>query len=119
MGREKNFPVGSPEFDEKEEALVKALYEASDGTYSSYTLHMKLNPAVPMGTEEAGKSFGDVRDTTERLIARSLVTGKRLTGADGVYFEKLKLTPKGEKKAIESKNRLRQVTVRRVGDPED
>ena len=28
-------------------------------------------------------------------------------GANGVYFERFKLTSKGERKAIESKNRIR------------
>jgi hypothetical protein len=33
------------------------------------------------------------RDATEVLIAKGLVRGERLKGADGIYFNDLKLTP--------------------------
>ena len=34
--------------------------------------------------------------------------GKRLTGADGVYFSKLRLTPKGEQAAIRQRRRAEE-----------
>ncbi len=84
--------------------MLKALYEVSDGTYNTYALAQKLNPTARPSGEEAHAAFESARDTTEKLIEKGLVRGKRLTGADGVYFEGLKLTPKGERKAIEVKN---------------
>ncbi len=77
------------------------MYEVENGTYTSYTLAEKLNPAVEQGTPRAVIAFAETREATERLIVRGLVRGERLTGADGVYFNKLKLTPKGERMAIQ------------------
>ena len=54
-----------------------------------------------MGTPPFGVAFAETRDATERLIARGLVRGKRFSGADGIYFNELKLTPKGERMAIQ------------------
>jgi hypothetical protein len=88
-------------FDDKESAVLLALYEVADGTYTSYTLAWKLNPTVQVGTPPAAAAFAQTRDATERLIARGLMRGKRSTGADGVYFDKLKLTAKGEQTAIQ------------------
>src|SRR5258707_7376957 len=88
-----------PVFDDKESAVLLALYEVADGTYTSYTLAWKLNPAAQVGTPTAAAAFAETRDATERLIVRGLVRGKRSTGADGVYFDKLKLTTKGEQNA--------------------
>ena len=90
-----------PVFDDKESAVLLALYEVVDGTYTSYTLAWKLNPTVQVGTPPAAAAFAKTRDATERLIARGLVGGKRSSGADGVYFNKLKLTAKGQQTAIQ------------------
>jgi len=89
-----------PVFDEKEGAILSAMCEVPNGTYDSYTLTWKLNPAVQAGTPPAGAAFGQTREATERLIVRGLLRGERLAGADGVYFKNLKLTPKGEQAAI-------------------
>jgi len=35
-----------PVFDDKESAVLLALYEVANGTYTSYTLAWKLNPTV-------------------------------------------------------------------------
>jgi hypothetical protein len=96
MARNEVIKVGSAEFDEKEEAVLAALYEVSDGSYSTYSLATRLNPGAE--DEEAEKAFEDVRATTEGLIAKGIIRGERLTGANGVYFERFKLTPKGERK---------------------
>ncbi len=89
-----------PVFDEKESAILLAMYEEANGFYDSYTLAWKLNPQVNVGTPEAETAFKGTRDATERLIERGFVRGERLKEADGVYFKELKLTPKGEQTAI-------------------
>ncbi len=118
-GKQESFTVETNEFDEKEKAVLKALYEASDGTYSSYSLAQKLNPAADPGADDGRIAFENVRETTEGLIMRGLVRGReRHTGADGVYFDKLELKPKGERRAIEAKRSI-TVTVRIIGQPEE
>lgn len=92
-----------PVFDDKESAILLAMYEVENGTYTSHTLAEKLNPTVQQGTPPAAIAFAETREATERLIVRGLVHGKRLTGADGVYFNKLKLTSKGERMAIQQR----------------
>jgi hypothetical protein len=88
-------------FDDKEGAILNVLYEIGSGTHTSYTLARHLNPTVQMSTPAAGVAFSETRSATERLIARGLVRGERFSGADGVYFNELKLTPKGERTAIQ------------------
>ena len=117
MARDEVIKVGSAEFNEKEEAVLAALYGVSDGSYNTYSLATRLNPGAE--GEEAAKAFEEVRATTEGLIAKGIMRGERMSGANGVYFERFKLTPKGERKAIESKNRLRTVTVRAIGQPKE
>lgn len=90
-----------PVFDDKESAILLAMYEVENGTYSTYTLAETLNPTVQGGTPPASPAFAETPDATERLIARGLMTGKRLKGANGVYFNNLKLTAKGERMAIQ------------------
>ena len=70
-----------PVFDGKESAILLAMYEVKNGTYTSYTLAWKLNPTVTAGTPPAGKAFAETRDATERLIVRGLVRGERYPGA--------------------------------------
>ena len=89
-----------PVFDDKESAILLAMYEEANGYYESYALAWKLNPEVKVSTPEAEAAFKETRDATERLIERGFVRGERLKGADGVYFKELKLTPKGEQTAI-------------------
>ena len=89
-----------PVFDDKESAILLAMYEEANGYYDSYALAWKLNPEVKVNTPEAETAFKETREATERLIERGFVRGERLKGADGVYFKELKLTPKGEQTAI-------------------
>ena len=96
-------------FADKEAAVLLAMYEAENGTYDSYSLTWKLNPTVENGTPPALVAFTETRDATERLILHSLVRGNRLTGADGVYFNNLNLTPKGEKMAIKQKKSVKDL----------
>jgi hypothetical protein len=92
-----------PVFDEKESAILLAMYEVANGAYTSFSLSTKLNPTVKLGTPAAGVAFEETRAATERLIVKGLVSGERLRGASGVYFNALKLTPKGERSAIEER----------------
>jgi hypothetical protein len=92
-----------PAFDSKESAILLTMYEVENGTYTSYSLATRLNPTVKSGTPESGVAFGETRDATERLIVKGLVSGERLRGANGVYFNALRLTPKGERAAIEER----------------
>ena len=96
----------SPVFDEKESAILLAMYEEANGYYTSYTLAWKLNPTVKVSTPEAETAFKGTRDATERLIERGFVRGERFKGADGVYFNELKLTPKGEQTAISHRKQV-------------
>lgn len=100
-----------PAFDGKETAILIAMYEVENGTYTSYSLAWKLNPAVQIGTPPAEVAFVQTRDATERLIVRGLVRGERFTGADGVYFNKLRLTPKGEQMAIQQRKNAEETTI--------
>jgi len=95
-------------FDAKETAILIAMNQVANGTYDSYTLAWKLNPTVQVGTPSAAAVFAETRDATQRLIARDLVRGGRLTGADGVYYKKLKLTTKGERTAIQQQELIQQ-----------
>lgn len=94
-----------PVFDERESAILFAMYEEANGYYDSYTLAWKLNPTVRVSTPEAEAAFTGTRDATERLIERGFVRGERLKGADGVYFKELKLTPKGEQMATQQRKK--------------
>jgi hypothetical protein len=93
-----------PVSDDKETAILFAMYDVPSGTCDSYSLTWKLNPTVENGTPHAGVAFAETRDATERLIARGLACGERLTANyDGVYFKKLKLTSKGQRAAIQQR----------------
>ncbi|MFZ0761734.1 MAG: hypothetical protein WAM69_17450 [Candidatus Sulfotelmatobacter sp.] len=89
-----------PVFDNKESAVLLAMYEEANGYYDSYSLAWKMNPEVKMSTPEAETAFKVTCDATERLIERGFVRGERLKRADGVHFKELKLTPKGKQTAI-------------------
>jgi hypothetical protein len=96
----------SPAFKGKESAVLIELYEEPNASYSTYTLTQKLNPTIPMSTPEYESAFNNTREAIEELVVQSLAQGKRLKGANGVYFDELKLTSKGEKAAIEEKRRV-------------
>jgi len=90
-----------PVYDDREVAILKALYEDPDFHFNSYSLAKVLYPDAPVSTPEAGEAFTTTRDATAKLIERGLVRSKeRHKGADGVYFEGLKLTAKGQTEAI-------------------
>jgi hypothetical protein len=100
----KNF---RPTFDDRESAVLLELYGSANGTHTSYTLAWKLNPTVKVPSPEALTAFTETRDATERLIAKGLVGSKeRSPGADGIYFNGLRLTSKGQKAAIQHKEEV-------------
>lgn len=102
----------SPTFDDKETAILIAIYDDANHTHTSYTLGWRLNPTVVMDTPPAGIAFAETQDATERLIDRGLVSGReRHTGADGVYFNKLKLTAKAVRTAIQQRNTAKDKKV--------
>jgi hypothetical protein len=89
-------------FDKTEGAILNALYEAPNGAHTSYSLATQLYPDAKISTPEALAAFVETRAGTERLMVRGIVDAKeRNSGADGVYFNKLRLTKKGEKAAIQ------------------
>ena len=96
----------SPAFKGKESAALIALYEEADASYSTYALTQRLNPTTPMSTPEYETAFNNTRDAIEELVFQGLAQGKRLKGANGVYFDELKLTSKGERAAIQEKRRI-------------
>jgi len=95
-----------PAFEKTQSSILIALYENPSQSYTSYTLARTLNPTTEMGTPDAGIAFTNTREATEELIVKGLVRGKRLKGADGIYFNDLKLTPKGERVAIQERKRI-------------
>lgn len=97
------------EFDDSEGRILDAMYEAANGTYDSYTLARRIDTTTQSGTEEPLKAFTEFRDATERLIMRGYVRGQRASGADGVYFKKLRLTPKGERAAIQQRKEAEEL----------
>ncbi len=53
--------------------------------------------------EDEKPTFSNTQKTIEGLIELGTIKGDRNRGADGVYYEALKLTPKGEAQAIRCK----------------
>jgi hypothetical protein len=108
----------SPAFKGKESAALIELYEEPNASYSTYTLTQRLNPTTPISTPEYEAAFNNTRDAIEELVFQGLAQGKRLKGANGVYFDELELTSKGERAAIEEKRR-RAGLEKALSDVED
>lgn len=95
-----------PSNNKAERAVLFALYESPDG----------LN--VSELGEHTESKYAETLEATEQLIARGYVRGKRQKALDGsIYFDKLKLTPSGERVALKEKHAARtfDVTVTDVG----
>lgn len=99
-------PKPPPAFSDKESAILVVLYEEPQANYSSYTLTQRLNPTVRLNTPEYREAFAQIRDATEELIVQGRIRGKRFNNPDGVYFEALALTNKGEQTAIQERRRI-------------
>ena len=96
-------PRPEPEFGSTEGDVLIAIYDWPDEPFSTYTLTQKLNPTLQISTPEFYAAFAHVGSAIEGQIVRGLIRGKRSTSADGVFFENLKLTDKGERAAIQER----------------
>ena len=79
--------------------ILIALYEWPGVTISSHTLTQGLNPNLEITAPEYRTAFAHVSSIIEKHIG-GLIRGKRSRDADGVFFNNLKLTSKGERAAI-------------------
>src|ERR1035438_2004950 len=98
-------PRPKPEFDGTEGDILIAIYERPDVPFSSYTLTQRLNPNLQITSPEYSTAFAHVSSVIEEHIAHGLIRGKRSKSADGVFFNNLKLTYKGEQAAIQERKR--------------
>ena len=98
-------PRPEPVFDGTEGDVLIEIYEWPDVPFSSYTLTQRLNPNLQTATPEYRTAFAHVSSVIEDHFVRGLIRGKRSKSADGVFFNKLKLTYKGEQAAIQERNR--------------
>ena len=98
-------PRPEPVFDGTEGDVLIEIYEWPDVPFSSYTLTQRLNPNLQTATPEYRTAFAHVSSVIEDHFVRRLIRGKRSKSADGVFFNNLKLTYKGEQAAIQERNR--------------
>jgi hypothetical protein len=96
-----------PKINDKEIAILIAMVEEVNGTYTSYTLASKLYPEAKVNTPAATAAFAETLDATKLLMARDLVNGKRLKGVDGLYFDKLRLTRRGQAEAFKQQEAIK------------
>ena len=89
-----------PVFDGTEGDILDELYNWPHDTFSSHTLTQRLNPNLQIAAPEYRTAFAHVSSVIEEHIGRELIRGKRSRDADGVFFNNLKLTSKGERAAI-------------------
>jgi hypothetical protein len=98
-------PRHETEFDGTEGDVLIALYKWPDVTFSSHTLTQRLNPNLQITAPEYRTAFAHVSSVIEKHIGRELIRGKRSRNADGLFFNNLKLTNKGERAAIQVRKR--------------
>jgi hypothetical protein len=98
-------PQSEPAFDGTEGDILDELYEWPNVTFSLHTLTQRLNPNLEITATEYRTAFARVSRVTEEHIVRGLIRGKRSRDADGVFFNNLKLTSKGEQAAIQVRKR--------------
>jgi hypothetical protein len=98
-------PQLETEFDGTEGDVLIAIYEWPNVPSSTYTLTERLNPNLQGASPEYRAAFARVRSAIEKHYGRGLIRGKRSKSADGVFFEHLKLTYKGEQAAIQERER--------------
>jgi hypothetical protein len=110
-------PRPEPEFDGIEGDILIEIYESPEGPFSSYTLTERLNPKLQSTSPEYRTAFAQVCSVIEDHYACGLIRGKRSKGADGVFFDNLKLTYKGEQTAIrERKRRTLAASLKQLPD---
>ena len=98
-------PRPEPVFDGTEGDVLIEIYKCPDVPFSSYTLTQRRNPNLQIATPEYRTAFAQICSVIEGHIVRGLIRGKRSKSADGVFFENLKLTYKGEQAAIQERER--------------
>jgi hypothetical protein len=98
-------PQPETEFDGTEGDVLIAIYEWPDVTFSSSTLAQRMNPNLQITAPEYRTAFAHVSSVIEKNIVRGLIRGKRSRNDDGVFFNNLKLTYKGEQAAIQERER--------------
>jgi hypothetical protein len=98
-------PRPENEFDGIEGDVLIEIYENPDDPFSPYTLTQRLNPNFEKTTPEYHTAFVHVRSVVEDHFERGLIRGKRSKSSDGVFFDNLKLTDKGQKAAIQVRKR--------------
>jgi hypothetical protein len=98
-------PQPETEFDGTEGDVLIALYEWPDVTFSSHTLAQRLYPNLQITAPEYRTALACVSSVIEEHIVRGLIRGKRSRDADGVFFNSLKLTSRGEQAAIQERKR--------------
>ena len=94
-----------PIYDGTEGDILDELYEWPEVTFSSHTLTQRLNRNLRITAPEYRTAFDHVGRAIEEHISRELIRGKRSRNADGVFFNNLKLTYKGEQAAIQERER--------------
>ncbi len=93
------------EFDGTEGDILVALYKWPDVIFSSHTLTERISPNLQITAPEYRAAFAHLSRAVEKHIVRGLIRGKRSRNADGVFFNNLKLSSKGERAAIEERER--------------
>jgi hypothetical protein len=101
-------------YSKLEEAVLLYLYDHPGWDASTFTLSKVLTGASQVTSQKPADvdatSVANVQFAIETLIKDRLVSGDRqLATGKLVYFEKLKLTTKGESQAIEEKRRPRKL----------
>ncbi|HEY5055651.1 MAG TPA: hypothetical protein VII58_05790 [Acidobacteriaceae bacterium] len=85
--------------------ILIEIYEWPDVTFTSHTLTQRLNPNLQIASSEYRAAFARVGSVVEDHYLRGFIRGKRSRNADGVFFNNLELTHKGEQTAIQVRYR--------------
>jgi hypothetical protein len=85
--------------------VLITIYEWPDVTFSSHTLTQRLNLNLQITDPEYRTAFAHVSSAIEKHIVCGLMRGKRSRNDDGLFFNNLKLTHKGEQAAIQERER--------------
>jgi hypothetical protein len=105
-----------------EEAVLRHLYAHPNWDEGTQSLTRRLMPDLQSetsGQDAKTDAYKKVLYAVETLISERLVAGERLCAVDEtIYFERLKLTPKGEAQAIKEKRRPNTLVVDSIPRPE-
>ena len=109
-------PQREPIFEGTEGDILIEIYQCPDVPFSSYTLTQRLNPNLQITNPEYRTAFAHASSVIEDHIVRGLIRGKRSKSADGVFFDNLKLTYKGEQAAIRERKRRALPGIKEILD---